>query len=368
MKIPATRYYFPPKSIDFILEKTREIFETGSYLAMGKYCEQFEKDFALYNGSKYAVTTNSGTGSLEVILRALDVEGREVIVPTNTFAATAFAVVRAGGIPVFADCLADLNVDPADVSAKITEKTKAVVSVHIGGLVSPTISQLVELCKAKDVHLVEDAAHAHGSKFGGRHAGTFGIAGAFSFFSTKVMTTGEGGMIVTDNLELYEKAMTLRDQAKVRGRNYHETLGYNWRMPEFQALMGLAQLTYLEDFVHERTKLAELYTSELSGIPSIELLKIPNEARPNFYKYVAFLPKRVNRDALQSRLKTEFEISMGGTVYEIPLHKQPAFKQYASQNPRSEDLCARHICPPIYVGMKPEQVEYVSKSIARCIA
>jgi dTDP-4-amino-4,6-dideoxygalactose transaminase len=139
-------------------------------------------------------------------------------------------------------------------------------------------------------------------------------------------------------------------------------------MPEFQALMGLAQLTYLEDFVHERTKLAELYTSELSGIPSIELLKIPNEARPNFYKYVAFLPKRVNRDALHSRLKTEFEISMGGTVYEIPLHKQPVFKQYASQNPRSEDLCARHICPPIYVGMKPEQVEYVSKSIARCIA
>jgi dTDP-4-amino-4,6-dideoxygalactose transaminase len=367
MKIPATKYYFPPKSIDFIIEKTREILETGSFLAMGKYGEQFEKEFAMYNGNKYAVTTNSGTGALEIILRALDVEGREVIVPTNTFAATAFAVVRAGGIPVFADCLADLNVDPADVAAKITDKTKAVISVHIGGLVSLTISKLVELCKDKGIHLVEDAAHAHGSKFGGRHAGTFGVAGAFSFFSTKVMTTGEGGMIVTDDLELCEKAMTLRDQAKVRGRNYHETLGYNWRMPEFQALMGLAQLTSLEDFIQERTKLAELYASELGGIPSIELPSISEEARPNFYKYVAFLPKRVNRDTLQARLKNEFEISMGGTVYEIPLHKQPVFKEYASPNPRSEDLCARHICPPIYVGMKPEQVEYVSKSIARCI-
>ncbi len=367
MKIPATKYYLPPESINFILEKTREIFETGSYLAMGKYGEQFEKEFEQYNGSKHAVTTNSGTGSLEIILRAIGVEGQEVIVPTNTFAATAFAVVRAGGKPVFADCLDDLNVDPQDVVAKITDKTKSVVTVHIGGLISSTLTQLVELCKRKGVQLVEDAAHAHGSMLNGRKAGTFGVAGAFSFFSTKVMTTGEGGMIVTDDQDLYEEAMMLRDQAKRGGRNYHDSVGYNWRMPEFQALLGISQLRSLEDFIRERTKIARLYDSEFGGLPNLERLTIPLEARTNFYKYVAFLPKRVDRESLHSRLKTEFGISMGGTVYDTPLHKQPVFEKYASPNPRSEDICARHICPPIFVGMKAEQVEHVAKSIARCI-
>ena len=368
MKVPATKYYFPPKSVDFILEKTKEIFETGSFLVMGKYCEQFEKDFANYVGSKYAVTTNSGTGALEVILRALEVEGQEVILPTNTFAATAFAVIRAGGKPVFADCLDDLNIDPKDVEAKISAKTTAVITVHIGGLISSSTPQLSKLCGTKGLHLLEDAAHAHGSMLNGQKAGNFGIAGAFSFFSTKVMTTGEGGMVVTSDPELYEKAMTLRDQAKRDGRNYHDTVGYNWRMPEFQALLGITQLASLEDFIEERTKIASQYDSELGGIPSIKQLTIPKEARPNFYKYITFLPRRVNRDSLYSKLKTEFGISMGGTVYETPLHRQPVFEKYASDsNPRSEDLCARHICPPIFVGMKPEEVEYVAKSVARCI-
>jgi perosamine synthetase len=367
MKIPATKYYFPPESINFIVEKTREIFETGSYLAMGKYGEQLEKEFAQYNGSRHAVTTNSGTGALEIILRAIGVEGKEVIVPTNTFAATAFAVVRAGGKPVFADCLDDLNVDPKDVAAKISDETKAVVTVHIGGLISSTLPHLAELCNHQGVQLVEDAAHAHGSTLNGRKAGTFGVAGAFSFFSTKVMTTGEGGMIVTDDQDLYEEAMMLRDQAKREGRNYHDSIGYNWRMPEFQALLGITQLRSLEDFIRERAKIAKLYDSELGGIPNLERLVIHQEARPNFYKYVAFLPKRVNRESLHTRLKTEFGISMGGTVYDTPLHKQPVFEKYPSSNPRSEDVCARHICPPIFVGMKAEQVEHVAKSIARCI-
>jgi len=367
MKVPATKYYFPPESIDFIIEKTREIFATGSYLAMGKYGEQFEKEFAQYNGSKHAVTTNSGTGALEIILRVIGVEGQEVIVPTNTFGATAFAVVRAGGKPVFADCLGDLNIDPNDVASKISDKTKAVVTVHIGGLISSTLPQLNELCSRKGIQLVEDAAHAHGSTLGGRKAGTFGLAGAFSFFSTKVMTTGEGGMITTDDQDLYEQAMILRDQAKRGGRNFHESIGYNWRMPEFQALLGITQLRSLEYFIQERSKIAKFYDSELGGIPSLEPLTIPTEARPNFYKYVAFLPKRVNREAMHSRLKTEFGISMGGNVYDTPLHKQPVFEKYASSNPRSEDLCARHICPPIYVRMKAEEVEHAAKSIARCI-
>jgi dTDP-4-amino-4,6-dideoxygalactose transaminase len=144
-------------------------------------------------------------------------------------------------------------------------------------------------------------------------------------------------------------------------------MGYNWRMPEFQALLGITQLRSLEDFIQERTKIAKLYDSELGGISTLERLMISAGARPNFYKYVVFLPSKVNRESMHFRLKTEFGISMGGTVYDTPLHKQPVFEKYTSSNLRSEDLCARHICPPIYVGMQAEEVEHVAKSIARCI-
>lgn len=367
-KIPPTRYHFPTDSIDFIVENFREILETGAYLTMGKYCEEFERKIASYIGSRYAVSVNSGTSALEAIFSALDIKGADIIIPSNTFAATAFAAIRAGGRPIFADCLDDLTVSPEDVERKMTDKTKVVVTVHIGGLVSPRTYELIEMCENRGIYLVEDAAHAHGSMLDNKKAGSFGVAGAFSFFPTKVMTTGEGGMIVTNNEEIYEKTRLLRDQAKVRGENFHEEIGYNWRMTEFQALLGITQLGHLESFIMERTRIARIYDEAFKSTPSLKPIDVPLNVRHNYYKYIIFTTKEFNREFFSQKLRKEYGVSLSGYVYELPCHLQPAFKEYARESlPVSEDLCSHHICPPVYVTMNNEDAAYVANSMKKCL-
>jgi len=336
---------------------------------MYQHGENFEKNFAGYVGTKYAASCNSGTSALEIILRAIDVKDCEVIVPTMTFAATAYTVVSAGGRPVFADCTPDMTVDPEDVRKRLTSKTKAVITVHIGGLVSPHTYGLLDLCKEKGLLLIEDAAHAHGSMLDGKKAGSFGIAAGFSFFSTKVMTTGEGGMITTSDPDIYNKALLLRNHAKVNNTNYHREFGYNWRMAEVEALMGLAQLSELESFIRRRNEIAKVYDEEFSKVPRVVPLKVPARVRHNFYKYIAFLPPEVDRDLFHKKMKAEYQVTMGGYVYEVPCHLQPVFKDYATGSlPISEDLAKRHICPPIYYTMTDEEARYVVDSIGRCLA
>jgi len=369
ISIPPFKYYFPSEAIDFITSKIREILENHEYLTMGKYCEEFEEKFANYIGVKHAVSVNSGTSALEIIFRAIDVEGYEVIVPTNTFAATAFAVIRAGGKPVFADCTEDLTVDPDDVKKRITNKTKAIVTVHIGGLVSPHTHELVELCEDKRIYLVEDCAHAHGSMLDGKKAGTFGIAGAFSFFPTKVMTTGEGGMITTNDDDVANMAKLLRNQGKIKG-NMVGVIAYNWRMTEFQAIMGLVQLSLLEEMIEKRTNIARIYNEMLRDNEVLKPLKIPKGVRHNYYKYIMFLPKRREPEVLREYLKKNYNISLSGYVYEIPLHKQPPFQKYVGEKdkyPRAEDLCSRHIALPIYPEMTTEEAYYVAESLLSSI-
>jgi dTDP-4-amino-4,6-dideoxygalactose transaminase len=363
MQVPAQAYDFSPQDIDEITGALRTLLTQGAFLTLGRYGEQFEREFAAYHDAPWGVATNSGTGALEIILRALAVEGKEVILPTNTFAATAFAVIRAGARPVFADIGPDLTLDPHDAAARITPDTGAVITVHIGGLISPATPELAAICHHHGLPLVEDAAHAHGSRLDGKAAGAFGTAAAFSFFSTKVMTTGEGGMILTADAGLDRAARVLRDQAKVGGGNRHETCGYNWRMPEVQAIMGLVQLHRLDEFIARRQAIAAQYDRLLAGIPGLDLLATPPAARHNYYKYITFL-RGIAPDALKARLKRDYGVALGGYVYELPLHEQPSFRAYRQhQLPVAEDLCRRHVCPPIYPGLTDEQVAWVAQAM-----
>jgi len=366
MKLYPTKPYFSQESIEFIVGNFREILEGKSFLTLGKYCEEFEKRFADYIGSKFAATTNSGTSALEAALTAVDVRGYDVIVPTNTFGATVFAVIRAGGRPVFADCLEDLTVDPDDVKKRLTPNTKVVITVHIGGMLSPATYELVDICRETGLLLIEDAAQAHGSALDGKKAGSFGVAGAFSFFSTKVMTTGEGGMVTTDDMEIHNKVLLIRDQAKVNNMNYHETLGYNWRLTEVQALMGITQLMHLDDFIKRRQEIAAIYNEELREFPNLELLEVPSNVHHNYYKYIAFVPHGIDREKLRSNLRKGFNVPLGGYVYEIPCHEQPAFKEYHMATlPKSEDLCRRHIAPPTYYTLRDDEARYIADSLKR---
>jgi len=369
MKIPPFKYYFPETSIRWITTKVQELLESGDFLTMGKYNEEFEREFSGYIGSKHAVAVSSGTAALEIILRCLDAEGYEVIIPTNTFAATAYAAIRAGAKPVFADISLDLNVDPEDVKKRLTPRTKAIIPVHIGGLVSPNIYEILEFAERRNIHLVEDAAHACGSMLDGKRAGSFGVAAGFSFFSTKVMTTGEGGMIVTSVDGIAEEARLLRDQGKIKG-NLVGALGYNWRITEFQAIVGLAQLRLLEQIVEKRTRIAKLYDELLKDIPLLKVLNIPDNVRHNYYKYIAFLPKGKDPEILGKLLKEKYNVRLGGYVYEVPLHRQPIFKEYVDDPdsyPIADDICIRHVSLPIYPQMSEEEVQYVVASLKRAL-
>ncbi len=368
-KIPAAKIQFLPEDRQWIAERIQEALGTGQ-LTLGKYGAEFEKGFAQFCGCKHAVAVNSGTSALEIILRALGIEGKDVLVPTNTFFATAAAVVHAGGNPILVEMDPEsFGIRPEDVEGKITAKTAGVIVVHIGGIVSRRIKELQELCRKKGIWLVEDAAHAHGSSYQGVKAGAFGMAGSFSFYPTKVMTSAEGGMIVTNDDRIAEEARIYRDQGKASfTQNAHVRMGYNWRMSEPHAIIGLKHLERLPSMISDRQKIAGIYDQGVAEFRNLFALKVPEGGVCNYYKYIAVLKDKRDRKALKTLLREKYGVSLSGEVYEEPLHKQPVFSQYVS-GPLSvsEDLCARHICLPVFSGMKEDEGRWVISALKEVV-
>jgi len=364
MRVPPARVYFPDEDRAEILARIDEALTSGQ-LTLGPLGRDLEAAFAKRHGTEHAVAVSSGTSALEIILRSLGVVGREVLVPANTFFATAAAVVHAGARPRFVECNpATMAFDLADVAAQIGPQTAAVVAVHIGGLISPDVPALAELCRTRGVHLVEDAAHAHGSSLGGHAAGTFGIAGAFSFYPTKVIAGGEGGIIVTNDEALADDARTYRDQGKGSFlANFHTRMGANWRMSEPHAAIVRSQLGRLDEFIAARQSLAKRYDAAIEAL-GLGALTIPAEASCNYYKYIAFLPDGVDRAALKQTLRERFDIGLSGEVYDTPLHQQPVFEPYVDRPlPGAERIAARHICLPLYPSLPDSDADYVIESM-----
>ena len=375
MKIPAAKIYFPEEERKDLLKQVDEILESGQ-LTLGKYTREFEERFAAYVGTKYAVAVNSGTSALEIPLRALDVKGHSVIVPTNTFFATPASVVHAGGEVIFSDVTENLCIDPESVKENIKKDTKGVIVVHIGGVVPPQIKEIQEICEDHNLFLIEDAAHAHGSTLDGKMAGGFGDAAAFSFYPTKVMTSGEGGMITTDDKKIYERALVFRDQGKAGFfGNVHTEMGYNWRLSEIHAAVGLSQFARLEAFIADRRKIAKIYDEELNerGGGGVTPIKIPPEVKSNYYKYVVMLDEgiEIERAELKRELKEKYEVGLSGEVYELPCHLQPIFKDLYGFTegvfPVAEDVCKRQVCLPVFATMTEEQAKYVINSLKEVI-
>ena len=368
--VPAARIDFTAEDRAWIADRIQEVLESGQ-LTLGKYGVEFEKRFAQYCGVRHAVAVNSGTAALEIILRSLPgITGKRILVPTNTFFATAAAVIHAGAVPVFVDADPEtLSVRPEDIEAAVTDDTAGFIVVHIGGAITGRIDELREIAQRRGIWMVEDAAHAHGSRFRRAHSGTFGVAGAFSFYPTKVMTSAEGGMIITNDDRIAEEARIYRDQGKASFLiNAHVRTGYNWRMSEPHAIIGLRHLARLDDMVRDRRRIAKIYDRELQSSRKVQPLRIVEGSESNYYKYIAMLSEQRDRVELKKRLREEFNVSLSGEVYETPLHRQPIFESVASGSlPVSEDLCARHICLPIYSGMTEESVLQVVNALEAVI-
>ncbi len=367
--VPAARVQFLAEDRAWIAERIQEVLASGQ-LTLGRYGTQFEEAFASLCGTRHAVAVSSGTSALEIVLRSLDVAGGEVLVPANTFFATAAAVVHAGARPVFVDLDPEsFAISPEAVERALTPRTVGIVLVHIGGLVTRRVRELAELARRRGVWLVEDAAHAHGSSHDGTRAGAFGVAGAFSFYPTKVMTSAEGGMIVTSDDRLAEEARLYRDQGKASFlTNSHTRMGYNWRMSEPHAIIGLRHLQRLPAMIADRQRVARLYDAALGDSRGLQPLQVPAGGSCNYYKYVAVLRDRRDRAELKQQLKREHGVSLSGEVYEAPLHQQPVFREYASGPlPQAEDLCARHLCLPVFSGMADEEAQRVIDAVRAVI-
>jgi perosamine synthetase len=363
--VPAAKIDFLPEDRQWIAERIQEVLVSGQ-LTLGKYGAAFEEKFASFCGAKHAVAVNSGTAALEIIFRILDTEGKEVLVPANTNYATVAAIVRAGGIPVLLDTDPEsFAIAPEEAERRLTPRTIGMVVVHIGGVVSRRMRELQELAKRRGIWLVEDAAHAHGSSYDGTSAGSFGIAGAFSFYPTKVMTCGEGGMVVTNDDTIAKEARLYRDQGKASfTQNVHVRLGYNWRLSEPHAIIGLCHLNRLPDMILARRHIASLYDDALEGWDSITPIKIPERGICNYYKYLVLPHGSLDRKALKATLRNQYGVSLSGEVYEEPIQKQPVFERYAHYPlPVSEDICARHLCLPVFASMTAEQAKQVVSAL-----
>ncbi len=369
MRVPPAKIHVPEEDRKEILALIDECLATGQ-LTLGKHGKAFEEAFAQTAGTKHAIAVSSGTSALEIIFRAIGVAGGEVIVPTNTFFATPAAVQHAGGTARFAECdPATYSIDVEHARSLIGPKTKAMVVVHIGGIVTPRIGELRAICDKAGIPLVEDAAHAHGSTLDGKPAGSFGLASAFSFYPTKVITSGEGGMIATDDDRINDEARVYRDQGKAGfTSNFHTLLGNNWRLSEPHAVIGRFQLKRLPEFIAARRRVAAIY-DRLLPATGVTPLAVPGSVVSNYYKYIAMPPAGVDRVALKKHLRETYDVGLSGEVYEAPCHLQPVFGPLAAGTlPVAEELCARHICLPVSAVMSDEDAEYVVESIGKSLA
>ncbi len=367
--VPAAKIEFSPEDRRWITERIDEILASGQ-LTLGKYGTQFEEGFAALCGTKHAVAVNSGTAALEIVLRAIGVEGKDVLIPANTFFATCASAVHAGARPVLTDTDPEtFGTTPEEIEKRLTPNTAAVVVVHIGGLVSPRMREIQELCCHHGLALVEDAAHAHGSSFDGVSAGAFGVGASFSFYPTKVMTSAEGGMITTNDDRIADEARIYRDQGKASFTvNAHTRLGYNWRLPETSAVIGLRHLERLPDMIAGRQRAAAIYDAALRDFGGLEPLPVPEGGVCNYYKYVARLKRPLDRKALKQELRGTYGVSLTGEVYEEPIHRQPIFERYAeSPLPESEKACAGHICLPVFGSITEDQAYQVVDALKRTI-
>ena len=346
------------------LEYASDCLKTNWISSAGKYIPEFEKRFAEYCGCKYGISTTSGTTALHLALASLGIgPGDEVIMPAFTMAACAFAVIYTGAKPVLVDAeRRTWNIDMAQLERRVTERTKAIMPVHIYG--HPChMDPVMEIAKRHSLFVVEDAAEAHGAEYKGIRVGSIGQLGCFSFYANKIITTGEGGMIVTNDAQLAEKARRLKDQAFSPQRRFlHTSIGFNYRMTNVQAAIGLGQMEIIDRFVEMRRKNASLYSAGLKGIPGITLPEQMKWAKNVYWMFGILTDERlgVTRDSLMQKLK---EKGVDTRTFFIPMHVQPAFLDMGlfkgESYPVATELSERGLYLPSGSGLKSEEIDYI---------
>ena len=349
------------------LKYVQQAVETNWISSAGSFIRDFEAKFAAECGAKYGIACANGTVAMHLAMATLGLEpGDEVIIPTFTMIATANAVTYCGAKPVLVDCEPNYwQMDVEQVAAKITPRTKAIVPVHIYG--HPVdMDPLMELARQRGITVIEDAAESHGAEYKGRRTGSLGDAAGFSFYGNKIITTGEGGMITTNNREMAKLAWNLRDHAFSSERHFwHKFVGFNYRMTNLQAAVGLAQVEQLHDFVAARRSHAAEYSCRLWGIPGITTPPEAAWAKNVYWMYGILVDKDaygMSRDDLRKVLADN---GIETRTFFIPMHCQPVYWQAfkGQRYPVAESLCRDGFYLPSASSLTLDEIEYVTQVI-----
>jgi perosamine synthetase len=344
-------------------ESIKDCFD-ANWITEGPKSKEFLDNLKDLIGCKYAVLAPNGTLALYLALRSLGIgPGDSVIVPNFTFIATANAVEMVGATPIFVDIAPDLQLDPKKII--IDSTTKAIIPAHIFGFTA-NMEAICKIAEENNLKIVEDAAQAIGIKRNGKHCGTFGDVGCFSFFADKTITTGEGGLVVTDDEDIYNELQYLRNQGrKDRGTFHHEKIGYNFRMTDIQAAIGVTQLKKLPTIIENKRKTYERYVLGLEGIPQVSVYSPGKETDP-FIPFRVVISVKESSEDLMEYMKSK-GVEPRGFFY--PLHKQPCYANdnYSPTNDEdvrvSIDAHRQGVCLPSFVSIDKDQVDYVCDTI-----
>jgi len=340
-------------------------------LALGPQTEAFEHALAQYVGVTHAVAVNSGTSALHLLVRALGLgPGDEVLVPSFTFAASVNAILYEGATPVFVEIEPETyNLDPEDLARRVTPRTKAIMAVDVFGHPAAW-DDILAVAQAHDLRIIDDACEALGAEYKGRKLGTFGDAATFAFYPNKQMTTGEGGIVVTNDGEIARLCRSMRNQGRGEMGAWleHERLGYNYRMTEMSAALGVSQLARLETFLAKRAHVAELYTERLQALTAVRPPVVKPGVRMSWFVYVVTLAEGTHRDTIMRRMASDGVPTRG---YFAPIHTQPyisdRFGDLAGTLPLTEAVAQRTVALPFHNSLAESDIDAVVAALERAL-
>lgn len=350
---------------------------SGPYLSMGPMVRQFEDAFANHIGTKHAIGVNSGTSGLHLCMAALGIEGLGVVTTPFSFVASANCILYERGVPIFVDIdHSSLNVDMSQLDERLSvlaedrKVPKAILPVHVFGQPCE-MSSLMAIANRYGCAVIEDACEALGSEYQGQKVGTFGTAAVFAFYPNKQMTTGEGGMIVTDDDEIAELCRSMRNQGRDNSGRWlhHIRLGYNYRLDEMSAALGIGQLQRIEELISKREKVASWYNDRLSKASGVQIPQIlPDTTRMGWFVYVVRLAASVDRTAVMNELEM---CGIPSRPYFTPIHLQPFYRSkfgfMVGDFPVTEAVASSTLALPFFGKMTEEQVDYVCRNLQRVI-
>ncbi len=350
------------------IQAVADVVRTGR-LALGPCSVEFERLVADYAGVKHGIAVNSGTSALHLLVRALELgPGDEVLVPSFTFAASVNAILYEGATPVFVDVEPETyNLDPADLARKVTPRTQAIMAVDVFG--HPADWDAIQaVANAHNLRVIDDSCEALGAEYRGRKLGSFGDAAAFAFYPNKQMTVGEGGMIVTNDDEIARLCRSMRNQGRPEMGAWleHERLGYNYRMDEMSAALGVSQFKRLETFLEKRAKVAQMYTEHLAALDWVRPPVVKPHVQMSWFVYVITLAEGLNRDAVIQKLEEQGIPARG---YFAPIHTQPYIRErlgdLSGTLPITEAIASRTLALPFHNNLDEEAIAAVVEALKR---